>query len=66
MIIIGITGPTGAGKTTALREIEKLGGRVIDEQKAVEFVKIFLSTGFEGGRHQRRVDQIAAVERGEL
>ena len=30
MIIIGITGPTGAGKTTALREIEKLGGRVID------------------------------------
>ena len=34
-----------------------MGGRVIDEQKAVEFVKIFLSTGFEGGRHQRRVDQ---------
>lgn len=30
MIIIGITGPTGAGKTTALREIEKLGGAVID------------------------------------
>ena len=43
-----------------------MGGRVIDEQKAVEFVKIFLSTGFEGGRHQRRLDQIAAVERGEL
>ena len=34
-----------------------MGGRVIDEQKAVEFVKIFLSTGFEGGRHQRRGDQ---------
>lgn len=30
MKIIGITGPTGAGKTTALREIEKLGGAVID------------------------------------
>lgn len=30
MTIIGITGPTGAGKTTALREIEKLGGAVID------------------------------------
>lgn len=28
--IIGITGPTGAGKTTALREVEKLGGAVID------------------------------------
>ena len=27
MTIIGITGPTGAGKTTALREIEKAGRR---------------------------------------
>lgn len=30
MIIIGITGPTGAGKTTALGEVKKLGGAVID------------------------------------
>lgn len=30
MTIIGITGPTGAGKTTALRELEKLGGAIID------------------------------------
>lgn len=30
MIIIGITGPTGAGKTTALNELEKLGGVIID------------------------------------
>lgn len=30
MTIIGITGPTGAGKTTALRELEKLGGCIID------------------------------------
>ena len=30
MTIIGITGPTGAGKTTALGEVEKLGGAVID------------------------------------
>ena len=30
MIIIGITGPTGAGKTTALNELEKLGGCIID------------------------------------
>ena len=25
MTVIGITGPTGAGKTTALHELEKLG-----------------------------------------
>ena len=30
MKILGITGPTGAGKTTALNEVEKLGGAVID------------------------------------
>ena len=30
MTIIGITGPTGAGKTTALNELEKLGGAIID------------------------------------
>lgn len=42
-----------------------LGGRVIDEGKAVELAKIFLNTPFEGGRHQRRLDQVAAIERGE-
>ncbi len=30
MMVLGITGPTGAGKTTALNEVEKLGGRVLD------------------------------------
>ena len=30
MVTIGITGPTGAGKTTALNELEKLGGCIID------------------------------------
>ena len=30
MTVIGITGPTGAGKTTALGEIQRLGGQVLD------------------------------------
>ena len=30
MTVVGITGPSGAGKTTALRELERFGARVID------------------------------------
>lgn len=30
MIVIGITGPTGAGKTTALNALKALGGAVVD------------------------------------
>ena len=43
-----------------------MGGRVITEEQAVEFTKIFLETPFDGGRHARRIEQIAAIARGEL
>ena len=33
--------------------------RFISFEKAVEIVDVFLSTEFEGGRHQRRVDKIS-------
>lgn len=33
-------------------------GRFISNEKALEIVKTFLSTDFEGGRHQRRIDKI--------
>ena len=36
-----------------------LGGRVTDHQKALKYVKLFLSTEFEGGRHGRRVDKFS-------
>ena len=42
-----------------------LAGRRLEEGDAREIVERFLGTDFEGGRHERRVDQIAAVERGE-
>ena len=42
------------------------GERVIGPGLALELVDVFLDTPFEGGRHQRRVDQIAAIENGEL
>ena len=43
-----------------------MGGRVIDEETAVKLADIFLNTPFEGGRHARRIEQIAQIERGEL
>lgn len=43
-----------------------LGGRVINEEKAVVLAKLYLETPYEGGRHQNRLDEIAAIERGEL
>jgi ribose 5-phosphate isomerase B len=42
-----------------------LAGRRLSDEDAREIVERFLATEFEGGRHQRRVDQITAVERGE-
>jgi ribose 5-phosphate isomerase B len=42
-----------------------LAGRRLDEDGARAILERFLATEFEGGRHQRRVGQIDAVERGE-
>jgi ribose 5-phosphate isomerase B len=39
-----------------------LGGRILAEEFAHGIVDVFLSTAFEGGRHQRRIDQIADIE----
>jgi ribose 5-phosphate isomerase B len=39
-----------------------MGGRLIDLGTAQKILDIFLSTRFEGGRHQRRVEKIAAAE----
>jgi len=34
--------------------------RFISEEEALELVKVFLATEFEGGRHKRRVDKISS------
>ena len=39
-----------------------MGGRIVAPGLADEIVKLWLDTAFEGGRHQRRVDQISAIE----
>ena len=39
-----------------------LGGRVVGPGLAIDLVDNFINAEFEGGRHQRRVDMIAAIE----
>ena len=42
-----------------------LGAKVIGPEEAVRITSTWLSTPFKGERHQQRLDQIAALERGE-
>ena len=42
-----------------------LGGRIVGCGLADEIVALWLTTAFDGGRHQRRVEQIAELERRE-
>ncbi len=42
-----------------------LAGRRLDPAEAGPIVDRFLATDFEGGRHERRVEEIASVERGD-
>lgn len=39
-----------------------MGGRVVGPGLACTILDAFLDTAFEGGRHQRRIDKIAAIE----
>ncbi|MGH9056092.1 MAG: ribose 5-phosphate isomerase B [Acidimicrobiales bacterium] len=42
-----------------------IGAKVVTTTIARELVGTWLATGFEGGRHAKRLEQIAALERGE-
>lgn len=39
-----------------------MGGRVVDPDMACKMVRIWLSSSYEGGRHQNRLDKIHALE----
>ncbi len=39
-----------------------LGARFMDGVQAKRALDLFIETGFEGGRHQRRIDKIAKLE----
>ena len=42
-----------------------MGGRIVAVALAKEIVRLWLATPFEGGRHARRLQQVAEIERGE-
>ena len=42
-----------------------IGARIIGDEKAIKIIDIFLNTEFAGGRHERRVEKIAAIEKDE-
>jgi ribose 5-phosphate isomerase B len=43
-----------------------MGARIVAPTLAEEIVRVWLSTPFERGRHVPRIEEIAAIERGEL
>lgn len=43
-----------------------MGARIVAPTLAKEIVRVWLATLFEGGRHVKRLEQISAIERGEL
>ena len=43
-----------------------IGARIVASTLAEEIVALWLTTAFAGGRHQRRIDQIADIERSQV
>ena len=43
-----------------------MGARIIGREVALACVEEFMTADFDGGRHERRVDKIRALEAGEL
>ncbi|MFH1625061.1 MAG: ribose 5-phosphate isomerase B [Pseudomonadota bacterium] len=40
-----------------------IGGRVTDKELAREMLRVWLTSEFQGGRHQRRLEKIADIEK---
>lgn len=43
-----------------------LGARVVATELALDIVDVFVDTGFDGGRHVVRIDELAAIEEEEV
>lgn len=42
-----------------------LGERVLDEETALQILETWLQSGFDAGRHQKRIEKIEAIEQAE-
>lgn len=42
-----------------------MGARIVASALAREILRVWLATGFDGGRHERRLEQIAEIEKEE-
>lgn len=42
-----------------------MGGRIVAPELAMEIARLWLATPFDGGRHERRLQQLAQIERSE-
>ena len=64
--IVDVTVSVNGGGQLQIEMLENivvcLGGRVVGVGTALELVDLFVDTKFEGGRHQKRVDMITAIE----
>jgi ribose 5-phosphate isomerase B len=43
-----------------------IGARIVASTLAAEILRLWLATPFQGGRHVKRLEEIAMIERGEL
>ena len=39
-----------------------LGAKFLSQEEVERAIDLFIETGFEGGRHQRRIDKISSIE----
>jgi ribose 5-phosphate isomerase B len=42
-----------------------MGARIVAPELAREILEVWLDTAFDGGRHERRIEQIEDIERDE-
>lgn len=56
---------TGISRGNNDSNVLVLGAKVVDSELASQIVEVWLRTPFKGGVHQRRINQIADLERGQ-